>query len=77
MRTIGVGLIGTGFMGKCHTLAYRSVRAVFDTPLAPRLIGSATGGRTPPNTTPRDPVSSGRPTTGGWWWRMPTSTSFP
>ncbi len=38
MRAIGVGLIGTGFMGKCHTLAYRSVRAVFDAPLSPRLI---------------------------------------
>lgn len=38
MRTIGVGLIGTGFMGKCHTLAYRSVRAVFDTALTPRLV---------------------------------------
>ena len=38
MRTIGVGLIGTGFMGRCHTLAYRSVRAVFDTPLSPRLV---------------------------------------
>jgi len=38
MPTIGVGLIGTGFMGKCHTLAYRSVRAVFDTLLSPRLV---------------------------------------
>lgn len=38
MRTIGVGLIGTGFMGKCHTLAYRSVKAVFDTALTPRLV---------------------------------------
>ena len=38
MRTIGVGLIGTGFMGKCHTFAYRSVRAVFDTALTPRLV---------------------------------------
>ena len=37
MPTIGVGLIGTGFMGKCHTLAYRSVRAVFDTLLSPRF----------------------------------------
>ncbi|MGD9915684.1 MAG: Gfo/Idh/MocA family protein [Rhizobiaceae bacterium] len=26
---IGVGLIGTGFMGKCHALAWTSVRAVF------------------------------------------------
>ena len=38
MRTMGIGLIGTGFMGKCHTLAYRSVRAVFDMPLSPRLV---------------------------------------
>jgi len=27
--TIGVGLIGTGYMGKCHALAWGSVRAVF------------------------------------------------
>ncbi|WP_315925221.1 Gfo/Idh/MocA family oxidoreductase [Mesorhizobium sp. SP-1A] len=26
---IGVGLIGTGFMGKCHALAWTSVRTVF------------------------------------------------
>ncbi|MFN7023818.1 MAG: Gfo/Idh/MocA family protein [Pseudorhizobium sp.] len=29
MKAIGVGLIGTGFMGKAHALAYRSVNAVF------------------------------------------------
>lgn len=30
---IGVGLIGTGFMGKCHAMAWTAVRAVFgDTP---------------------------------------------
>lgn len=35
---IGVGLIGTGFMGKCHALAWTSVRTVFgDTP-AIRLV---------------------------------------
>ncbi|MBL9058855.1 MAG: Gfo/Idh/MocA family oxidoreductase [Mangrovicoccus sp.] len=28
MESLGVGLIGTGFMGKCHALAYRNVRAV-------------------------------------------------
>lgn len=28
MNDIGVGLIGTGFMGKAHALAYRTVRAV-------------------------------------------------
>jgi predicted dehydrogenase len=33
MSSIGVGLIGTGYMGKCHALAWTSVRAVFgDTP---------------------------------------------
>lgn len=35
MSTIGVGLIGTGFMGKCHALAYGAVKAVFgDVPSA-------------------------------------------
>ena len=29
MKTIGVGLIGTGFMGKSHALAWNSVRPVF------------------------------------------------
>jgi predicted dehydrogenase len=28
MRELGIGLIGTGFMGKAHALAYGSVRAV-------------------------------------------------
>ncbi|MCJ8518635.1 putative dehydrogenase [Pseudorhizobium tarimense] len=29
MKSLGIGLIGTGFMGKVHALAYRSVNAVF------------------------------------------------
>jgi predicted dehydrogenase len=29
MDAIGVGLIGTGFMGKCHALAWMAVRAAF------------------------------------------------
>ncbi|NVK35813.1 MAG: Gfo/Idh/MocA family oxidoreductase [Rhodobacteraceae bacterium] len=29
MQSLGVGLIGTGFMGKCHALGYGSVKAVF------------------------------------------------
>jgi len=29
MMSLGIGLIGTGFMGKAHALAYRSVNAVF------------------------------------------------
>ncbi|MBO6757521.1 MAG: Gfo/Idh/MocA family oxidoreductase [Roseibium sp.] len=37
MDSIGIGLIGTGFMGKCHALAYRSVKAVFGDVPAPRL----------------------------------------
>ena len=29
MDTIGVGLIGTGYMGKCHALAWMAVKAAF------------------------------------------------
>ncbi|GAB4347482.1 MAG: Gfo/Idh/MocA family oxidoreductase [Oricola sp.] len=29
MTSIGVGLVGTGYMGKCHALAWTSVKAVF------------------------------------------------
>src|SRR3569623_1569585 len=29
MDSIGVGLIGTGYMGKCHALAWNAVHAVF------------------------------------------------
>nr|WP_328809323.1 Gfo/Idh/MocA family oxidoreductase [Roseibium aggregatum] len=29
MKSLGIGLIGTGFMGKCHALAYGSVKPVF------------------------------------------------
>ncbi len=36
-RDIGIGLIGTGFMGKCHALAYGSVKAVFGDVPTPRL----------------------------------------
>ena len=31
MDRIGVGLIGTGFMGKCHAMAYGAVRAAYGT----------------------------------------------
>ena len=37
VKKIGVGLIGTGFMGKCHALAWNAVRPTFgDVPL-PKL----------------------------------------
>jgi len=35
-RTIGVGVIGTGFMGKAHAMAYRAAPAIF--PLARRPV---------------------------------------
>ena len=37
MASIGVGLIGTGYMGKCHALAWTSVHAVFGDGPAVRL----------------------------------------
>jgi predicted dehydrogenase len=38
MDRIGVGLIGTGFMGKCHAMAYGAVRAVYgDVPVVERV----------------------------------------
>ncbi|HTN61326.1 MAG TPA: Gfo/Idh/MocA family oxidoreductase, partial [Devosia sp.] len=36
--TIGIGLIGTGYMGKCHALAWTGVHAVFGTGPTPKLI---------------------------------------
>src|SRR5262245_37727943 len=37
VREIRIGLIGAGFMGRAHTIAYREVAAVFDLPAAPLL----------------------------------------
>lgn len=37
-NTIGVGLIGSGYMGKCHALAWNSVKAVFGDGAKPRLV---------------------------------------
>jgi predicted dehydrogenase len=37
MRDIGVGIIGTGFMGKAHGLAYRAVAGIFPVRLKPVL----------------------------------------
>jgi predicted dehydrogenase len=38
MESIGVGLIGTGYMGKCHALAWNGVKAVFGKGPRPRLV---------------------------------------
>lgn len=35
--SLGVGLIGTGYMGKCHALAWNAVRSVFGDVARPRL----------------------------------------
>lgn len=37
MAEIGMGIIGGGYMGKAHAVAFSAVGAVFDTPLRPRL----------------------------------------
>ena len=37
MQEIGIGLVGGGYMGKAHAVAYSAVGAIFDTPLRPRL----------------------------------------
>jgi predicted dehydrogenase len=37
MRDIGVGIIGTGFMGKAHAFAYRAVAGIFPVKLMPIL----------------------------------------
>ena len=37
MRELGIGLIGTGFMGRAHALAFRNVSAVFELPFKLKL----------------------------------------
>ena len=37
MKSFGIGLIGSGFMGKCHALAFGAVGAVFPHVPRPRL----------------------------------------
>lgn len=41
MRELGIGLIGTGFMGRAHTLAFRNVSAAFELPFTLRLAALA------------------------------------
>ncbi|MFD1327673.1 Gfo/Idh/MocA family protein [Mycoplana ramosa] len=38
MAGLGVGLIGTGYMGKCHALAWNNVAAIFGDVARPRLV---------------------------------------
>lgn len=37
MTSIGIGIVGAGYMGKAHSVAMAAVGAVFDTRLRPRL----------------------------------------
>ena len=37
MSEIGIGIVGGGYMGKAHSVAFGSVAAIFDTTLRPRL----------------------------------------
>jgi len=37
MGEIGVAIIGAGYMGKCHAMAYTAAAGTFDVPLKPRL----------------------------------------
>ena len=38
MSHIGIGIIGGGYMGKAHAVAFASVASVFETALRPRLV---------------------------------------
>ncbi|KLU20391.1 hypothetical protein EOS_41830 [Caballeronia mineralivorans PML1(12)] len=41
MQEIGIGMIGTGFMGKTHALAYRAMAGVFLESRRPTLVAVA------------------------------------
>ncbi|KRP70739.1 MULTISPECIES: Gfo/Idh/MocA family protein [Pseudomonas] len=41
MRELGIGLIGTGFMGRAHALAFNNARAVFELPVQLNLAALA------------------------------------
>ena len=41
MNEIGIGVIGTGYMGACHAQAMAAVGHVFEPPLRPRLVAVA------------------------------------
>ena len=41
MAGLGIGLIGTGYMGKCHALAWNNVASIFGDVERPRLVALA------------------------------------
>jgi predicted dehydrogenase len=44
VKQVGIGLIGSGFMGRCHANAFRSVGGLFDLPVEPVLAILADAG---------------------------------
>lgn len=41
LPVLGIGLIGTGFMGRAHALAFHSARSTFDLPVQLKLVALA------------------------------------
>ena len=43
-KKVGIGLVGAGFMGRCHANAFRSVSGIFDLPVEPvaEILADAT-----------------------------------
>ena len=44
MKTLGIGLIGSGFMGRCHVNAYNSIASIFEVSSRPvlKILADAT-----------------------------------
>ena len=64
MTSLGVGLIGTGYMGKCHALAWNAVAPVFGDVARPRLVHLADAN---PDLARRQAVALGfEKSTGDW-----------
>ena len=44
MKTLGIGLIGSGFMGRCHVNAYNSIASIFEVSIRPvlKILADAT-----------------------------------
>ena len=67
MTQLRIGLIGAGYMGKVHTLAWQSVRTVFDTALSPVCEMLATSSDDGAREHRAPGVGGVRPVTGGCW----------
>ncbi len=59
MDELGIGLIGTGFMGRAHALAFHNASVVFELPLKLRLVALADADTRAPSPAPRPGASSG------------------